>query len=349
MVSYDSSVSETPTGGPDLYAHSRTNFDGDATWTKLMPFAVTVGYSHNANGYDARIIESAGENVFRVSADAVGSSWLTFRTQYEYGDRTGSGLDETQLTAIGEHPEMRHYDLADRTRNRFTAQADIVPSDAWTFSVSGGVLKDNFNNSFYGLQDSTGRTFSLAADFHGPTASARAAATTTSATPDCSARTRGIRPRRSSTIRCATGPPIRPRRCTTSRSTPTRRASGRTLRSAFSYDFSHAEGNYLYTIPAGSPIPAPNQLPNVFNKLQQLHLDVRYRLSSRLAALVLVPVRAAEHLRLRVRPERGQRHRAAELAGHGLRVSALHRQLGGVRPPVSLVSFTAVSFTRFHA
>ena len=52
----------------------------------------------------------------------------------------------------------------------------------------------------------------------------------------------------------------------------------------FSYDFSHAEGNYLYTIPAGSPIPTPNQLPNVFNKLQQLHIDVRYRLSSRLTA-----------------------------------------------------------------
>ena len=168
MVSYDSIVSTTPTGGPDLYAHSRTNFDGDATWTKLMPFAVTFGYSHNGNGYDARIFESSGENVFRVSADAVGTSWLTFRTQYEFGDRTGSGLDETQLTAIGEQPEMRHYDLADRTRNRFTAQADIVPSDAWTFSVSTGILKDDFSNSFYGLQDSTGRTFSLAADFHRP-------------------------------------------------------------------------------------------------------------------------------------------------------------------------------------
>ncbi len=33
MISYDSTVSTTPTGGPDLYAHSRTNFDGDATWT----------------------------------------------------------------------------------------------------------------------------------------------------------------------------------------------------------------------------------------------------------------------------------------------------------------------------
>ena len=37
-----------------------------------MPFALTVGYSHNGNGYDARIFESSGENVFRVSADAVG-------------------------------------------------------------------------------------------------------------------------------------------------------------------------------------------------------------------------------------------------------------------------------------
>ena len=41
-VAYDGNVSTTPTGGPDLYAHSRTTFDGDATWTKLMPFALTV-------------------------------------------------------------------------------------------------------------------------------------------------------------------------------------------------------------------------------------------------------------------------------------------------------------------
>ena len=121
-----------------------------------------------------------------------------------------------QLTAIGEHPEMRHYDLADRTRNRFSAQADMVPSEAWMFSVGGGILKDDFSNSFYGLQESTGRTFSLAADFHRPNGMGRAPPTTSSATPGCSARTKGIRPPplpgRSSTIRCATGPPIRPRR-----------------------------------------------------------------------------------------------------------------------------------------
>ena len=93
-VAYDSSVSTTPTGGPDLYAHDRTTFDADATWDKLKPLALTVGYTHNGNGYDARTFKSSGEDVFRVSADAVGSSWATFRVQYEVGSRTGSGLDE---------------------------------------------------------------------------------------------------------------------------------------------------------------------------------------------------------------------------------------------------------------
>ena len=59
---------------------------------------------------------------------------------------------------------------------------------------------------------------------------------------------------------------------------------GRNTEIRVAYDFSYAEGNYLYAIPAGSPITAPNQLPDVYNRLQQLHLDVRHRLSGRLAA-----------------------------------------------------------------
>ena len=162
------SASTTPTGGPDLYAHDRTTFDADATWSRMTPLALTVGYTHNGNGYDARIFQSSGEDVFRVSADAVGTSWATFRVQYEVGSRTGSGLDEQALIDIGEHPEMRHYDLADRTRNRFSGQVDIVPSDAWMFSVSGGILHDDYGDTVFGLQKSNGNTFSLAADYQQP-------------------------------------------------------------------------------------------------------------------------------------------------------------------------------------
>jgi hypothetical protein len=58
---------------------------------------------------------------------------------------------------------------------------------------------------------------------------------------------------------------------------------GRNTEARVSYDFSHAEGNYLYTVVPGG-LPPPSQLPNVFNKLQQLHVDVRHRLTNRLAA-----------------------------------------------------------------
>ena len=38
---------------------------------------------------------------------------------------------------------------------------DIVPNDLWIFSVSAGVGKDDYDDSYFGLQESTFRTFSL--------------------------------------------------------------------------------------------------------------------------------------------------------------------------------------------
>ena len=281
---YDSGLSTTPTGGPDLYAHDRTTFDADATWSKINPLALTVGYTHNGNGYDARIVQSSGEDVFRLSADAVGTSWATFRAEYEFGSRTGSGLDEQALIDIGEHPEMRHYDLADRTRNRLTGQVDIVPSDAWTFSASGGILQRRLRQ-------------------HGPGAAGvdRAHLLARRRLPPAERPWRGCHVQ----LRAVRGTAAIARRGFVGRAVQRSPAQldgrldrdGPLLlhlrdaaphrpqhRGAVLVRFQPREGNYLYTIPAGSPIATPNQLPDVFNKLQQLHLDVRHRLTKNLAA-----------------------------------------------------------------
>jgi len=281
---YDSGVSTTPTGGPDRYAHDRTTFDGDATWSKLNPLALTVGYTHNGNGYDARIFQSSGEDVFRVSADAVGSSWATFRVLYEVGSRSGSGLDEQALIDIGEHPEMRHFDLADRTRNRFTGQVDFVPSDVWMFSVSGGILNDDYGDSVFGLQESSGRTFSLAADYHEPNGLGAGATYNLERYGGLQQSHEGddSNAQFNDPLRNWTADSTETVHYFSIYASPPR--IGRNTEVRFSYDFSHAEGNYLYAIPAGSPIPTPNQLPNVFNKLQQLHIDARHRLTNQLAA-----------------------------------------------------------------
>jgi hypothetical protein len=282
FINYDTSVSTTPTGGPDLYAHDRTTFDADATWDKLKPVALTVGYTHNGNGYDARTFKSTGEDVFRVSADAVGTSFATFRVLYEVGSRTGSGLDQKQLTDIGEHPEMRYYDLADRTRNRFMGQVDFVPSDVWMFSVSGGILHDDYPNTVFGLQNSSGRTFSVAADYHMPNGLGAGATYNLE-------RYAGLQQSHEGDSSDAQfNDPLRNWTADSTETvnyfsiyaTPPRISRNTEVR--VTYDFSHAEGNYLYTIPVGSPITTPNQLPNVFNKLQQLHIDARHRLRNNL-------------------------------------------------------------------
>ena len=169
MISYDDGPSTTPTGGPDLYAHSRTTFDGDATWTKLMPFALTFGYGHNGNGYDARIVESSGENVFRVSADAVGI--LVAHLPDAVPGRRSQRLRARRNAADGDWRAARDAPLRRRRsdeeplhgagRHRAVGGLDVQ-------RVRPASSQDDFSNSFYGLQDSTGRTFSLAADFQRP-------------------------------------------------------------------------------------------------------------------------------------------------------------------------------------
>ena len=59
-------------------------------------------------------------------------------------------------------------------------------------------------------------------------------------------------------------------------------AFGRT-ETRFSYDFADARTNYIYV--AGPALTPPSQLPETFNKLQDLRLDVRHRLSGRVAAM----------------------------------------------------------------
>ena len=304
----------------------------------LKPLALTVGYTHNGNGYDARIFESSGEDVFRVSADAVGTSWLTFRAQYEFGDRTGSGLDETQLIAIGEHPEMRHYDLADRTRNRFTAQVDIVPSDAWMFSVSGGVLQGRLQQQLL-----------RAAGVDRPHLLARR--------------------RLPSAERPGRGRQLQLRAVHRAAAVARRRfVGGAVQRSAARLDGGlDRDGALLLDLRHAAP-HRPQHRGAVLLRLQlcrgqqPLHDSrraARFRrpiscrtcstscssctstcgtgLSSRLAATFSYLYEPLSIYDFAFDPSVVNGIVAAELAGHGLRLSSLHRQLGGVRRPLSLV------------
>jgi MtrB/PioB family decaheme-associated outer membrane protein len=282
FINYDTSVATSATGGPEPFAHSRTTFDADATWSGLQPLALTVGYTRNNNSWDFRIFESAGEDVLRLTADAVGNQWVSFRANYEIAGRTGSGLDEALLLQIGEQPRLRHYDVANRDRNRFTGQVDITPDEQWLFSAAAGVGKDEYDDSYFGLQESTFRTFSLSADFSHPSGFGAGASYNYE-------RYSGFQQSRSASPGAQALDPMRDWTTDSTERVDYISIYARPPRigqteARLSYDYSYAKGTYLYGVVPGGPLPQPSQLPNVFNKLQQLHVDVRHRLSTRLAA-----------------------------------------------------------------
>jgi MtrB/PioB family decaheme-associated outer membrane protein len=283
FVSYDSGVSTSLTGGPEPYTHSRTTFAADATWTGISPLALAVGYTHNGSGHEFRIFEDTGENVVTFTADAVGTQWATFRAQYEIGDRSGSGLNEALLVQIGEQPAMRHYDVANRSRQRFTGQIDLVPNESWTVSASAGFGQDDYDDSYFGLQEASFRTVSFGVDFMQPGGFGAGGSYNYE-------RYTGFQQSRSASPGVQEDDPLRDWTTDSKEHvhyfslyvTPPR--IGDATEARFSYDYSNARANYFYGLVPGSPLTPPSQLPEAYNTLQELKLDVRHRLSRRLAA-----------------------------------------------------------------
>jgi Putative outer membrane beta-barrel porin, MtrB/PioB len=111
-----------------------------------------AGYSFLGEDRTHRFFESTSENVLRLSYDLVGTGLVTVRSKYEHGAKRGDVTEESQreLFGIGEQPEMRHFDIASRDRDRVTILASAAPA----------VGKDDYIESSFGLRDNTHRIYS---------------------------------------------------------------------------------------------------------------------------------------------------------------------------------------------
>ena len=186
--------------------------------------------------------------MLQLKADSAGYGWVNFRARYEYGDRTGSGLDEASLIQIHEQPALRHYDVANRTRNRFVGQMDVVPNEALTFSISGGFGSDEFGDSYFGLQDAGFRNVTLSADY------TAANGLGVGGSYDYE-RYSGLQRSRSAspgdpgdTIQIATGPWTQRNASTTFRFTRPRPGSAQNTEVRVAYEYAKARGNFFYEV-----------------------------------------------------------------------------------------------------
>jgi len=278
-VSYDTNF--TATAGPSEY-HSvrRVTFDADAGFEVAPYTSLKLGYSHLGADYQHRLWEQTGERVFRVSLDTTGHQRFGLRGLYENRRRAGEGFEPEALAEVGELEGMRHFDIADRNRQRFTVIANAAAGGMVGFTASAGIGRDQYPESPHGLQFYDSDQYSLGI----------------SAAPDERydvfasygwERYHALQRSRNATTAADQANPVRDWTTDYDGTVNFLEAGinisviARTL-IRISADWNSSNDTYLYGLVTGSPLAVPQQLPQVKNEMTRGEIDLSYELGRNL-------------------------------------------------------------------
>ncbi|GEM_PF-648536 len=171
----DTSItSETRVTAP--YSYTKHNARLDAGYPLLTNLNVKLGYEWERWDRDSqyREVPTSDEHFLRTSFDFSPLDWLMLRTAYRRswrdisnynpqahlkhvvsdieGDELGHGVADLQ----GQSILLRKFDEADRTRDRLEVLASISPLETLNFTTTYSFIRDDFDKSSLGLQESWG-------------------------------------------------------------------------------------------------------------------------------------------------------------------------------------------------
>lgn len=272
------------------FSFTRQNVDLDASFTPRPFAALRVGYSRDTTDRDARIFAQTVDEVFRASLDTSVKDWLTIRGIVERAVRTGSGFREALLPEIDEQPSMRHFDIADRDRDRVTGLVQITPIPAVGLAISASRGKDTYRNkefgaAGFGLRDNENRLLTVSLDLL-PVEKISAGVWYAYETFDTLQRSR------QSTAALFTDS----RRDWTLDSNETVRTWSLTLDLLkigekadvrLGYDSSRSRATYIHGLVPGSTLAAPIALPPVRNIIDTARAEVGWALTGQLAVSLI--------------------------------------------------------------
>lgn len=298
-VSYDS----TPAPGVNIMREEMTfarhTFDADASYSPVTFFGIRGGYTREIIDRTYRWFDTTTEDVGRVSADLTGMKWVTLRGIYEKSRRRSSALNEEAVLEAGEHLELGQYDIANRDRDRATAIVIVTPVSAFSVNASAGWIKDNYPASYFGLRNSENQVYSVGFDAV-PIENKVNFGASYGWEKNTSLQYSRYAPHVSSGANPNFDDPASDWFDNAGDRARTASASVEIIQIIpkmdlkLGYDYSKADSSYLYTIPAGKPIPnytsatgaigqqLPVQVPSVTNELQRGTVDALYHLTNHL-------------------------------------------------------------------
>jgi MtrB/PioB family decaheme-associated outer membrane protein len=142
----------------------RHTLDLEASFSPYKYLGFGLGLTREDSDRTFRIFEKTAENSFRVTADSTGNQYVTLRAKYEHSRRTGSGFEEELLDEVGEQSGTRHFDIADRDRDRANLILTVTPVAQFDINASVSTGKDDYRNSGFGLRDNKNNAWSVGFD-----------------------------------------------------------------------------------------------------------------------------------------------------------------------------------------
>jgi MtrB/PioB family decaheme-associated outer membrane protein len=265
-----------------VHDYTRQYFDIDASFTPIPFAALKVGYGRRDVDRTFRIFTKTAENVFRTSIDTTGNQYVSVRGIYERSVREGSGFNlEDLLGIIAEHEQMRHFDIANRVRDRGTLLVQVTPIPEVGISASVAAGSDDYKDSLLGLRDNDNRVYSVGLDVV-PREEIGLGLTYS--------RENYAALQNSRDGRVGTPTHDDPNLNWSIDSDDTVNNVGLYFDSwkaipntdlQVSYNFNRSEATYVYRVASG--LNTPDQLPAVENELQNATIDLKYFLTERVA------------------------------------------------------------------
>jgi MtrB/PioB family decaheme-associated outer membrane protein len=294
----------------------RHAFDAEAGLNMRAGLRAAFGYTRLEEDRSHRVIEGTTDDILKISVDAVGNAWFSVRSRYEHSQRRGEVTEEAEreLFRIGEQPGMRHYDVADRDRDRVTVLGTVTPAAIISFNASVGVGKDDFIDSLFGVRDNKHHVYTVGGDFipsdriaiNAGYSFERYQALSRSRQANPPAANATITYDQYQVLATQTNPGVQVADASRNWATDgLDRAHGAMvgleilkiagkIDLSLNYDYSNARADYTYiagavpdrTLPeeviVDSTLPPPNQLPPTRSVLRRGTMDVTYALTSRL-------------------------------------------------------------------
>ncbi|HTM26061.1 MAG TPA: MtrB/PioB family outer membrane beta-barrel protein [Vicinamibacterales bacterium] len=138
----------------------RGTFDLDASFSPYKYLGVNFGITREDSDRTHRMFEKTAENTYRVTFDSTGNQYVTLRAKFEHSNRDGSGLEAVD----GEQPDTRHFDIANRTRDRVTGTITVSPVTFFGVNASVSSGKDKYGDTGFGLRSNDNTGWSLGFD-----------------------------------------------------------------------------------------------------------------------------------------------------------------------------------------